>query len=184
MSSTLAGVLMLTGAATFFLGAGIGVARVFIEPDPDEKARLLAEHPVAWRLSQPLYAVGALVAAAGVGPLATEVDATARTLLAVSCALLLVGAVAWSVSVYRRALHPREFALGRLPAGPWVTYVWLTLAGLLLLGAGVLSGGGPDWLGWVVLGADALFVGAYLRFRDLPPLVFYVLLAVVGVAVL
>lgn len=181
MSSTTAGVLLLSGAALFFVGAAIGVPRVFTEPDPDEKARLLAGREVAWRISQPLYALGALVAAAAVGAVAAEHDAT---LLAVSCALLLVGALAWSVSVYRRALHPRDFALGRLSAWPYVTYVWLTFAGLALLGSGILTGIGPDWLGWLVLAGDALFVAAYLRFRDIPPFVFYVLLAVVGVVVL
>jgi hypothetical protein len=175
---------MLSGSALFFFGAAIGVARVFTEPDPEVKARMLAEHELAWRVSQPFYAVGALAAAAGVLVLASEGDGTSATVLAASGALLLVGALAWSVSVLRRAQRPRDFAFGRLPAWPWSTYVWLTFAGLALLGAGILTGTGSDWLGWVVLGADALFVVLYVRFGDIPPFVFYVLLAVVGVAVL
>jgi len=42
----------------------------------------------------------------------------------------------------------------------------------------------PVWLGWVTLTAGAFFLVGYLRFRDIPPFVFYVLLTVVGVAVL
>lgn len=38
--------------------------------------------------------------------------------------------------------------------------------------------------GWMILGADVLFVGAFLRYRDIPPFVFYMLLSVVGLAVL
>ncbi len=183
MSST-AGVLMLTGSALFFFGAAIGVARVFTEPDPDVKVRMLAEHEVAWRVSQPFYAVGALLAAAGVLVLAGESEGTSAALLAVSGALLLVGALAWSVSVLRRAQRPRDFALGLLPAGPWVTYVWLTFAGLALLGLGLLAGTGSAWPGWVVLGADAVAVAAYLRFGDIPPFVFYLVLGFVGIVVL
>ena len=96
----------------------------------------------------------------------------------------MVGALAWSWSVYRRAVQPREFALGRLPGWPFTAYVWLTLAGLLLLGVGLVTGDWRDWLGWVVLGMDALFSVAYLRYGDLPPFVFYLLLAGVGAAVL
>ena len=95
-----------------------------------------------------------------------------------------LGALAWSWSVYRRALRPREFALGQLPGWPFVAYVWLTFAGLFLLGVGILEGNWPDWWGWVILGADALFVAGYLRYRDIPPFVFYLLLTVVGLAVL
>ena len=184
MESTTAGMLMLAGAALFFVGAAIGVPRVFTEPDRDEKVRMLAEGVVWWRVSQPFYAVGALLAALGVGALAAEADGTSGTLLALSSALLVVGALAWSWSVYRRALRPREFALGELPGWPFSVYIWLTFAGLFLLGVGILSGDGPDWLGWAVVAADVLFVGGYVRYRDIPPFVLYLLLSVVGVAVL
>ena len=145
---------------------------------------MLAERMLWWRLGQPLYALGALVAALGVGSLAADGEATSGTWLAVSCALLVFGALAWSWSVYQRALRPREFALGRLPGWPFIAYVRLTFAGLFLLGLGMLTGDSPVWLGWMILGADALFVVVYLRYRDIPPFVFYILLLVVGLAVL
>ena len=63
-------------------------------------------------------------------------------------------------------------------------YVWLTLAGLFLLGVGLLVGDWPAWTGWLTLGTNVVFLAGYLRFGDLPPLVFYVLLTVVGIAVL
>ena len=168
----------------FFVGAGIAVPRVFTEPDRDEKLRMLTERVWWWRLGQPLYALGALVAAVGVGSLAVEDEATSALWLWGAGALLVLGALAWTWSVYRRALSPREFALGQLPGWPFGAYVWLTLAGLLLLGLGILWGDWPAWLGWLVVGADAVFVIGYLRYRDIPPFVFYTLLLVVGLAVL
>ena len=74
--------------------------------------------------------------------------------------------------------------MGGLPGWPFAAYVWLTVAGLFLMGAGLLTGSWADVLGWIVLGADALFVVAYVRYGDIPPFVFYVLLSVVGIAVL
>jgi hypothetical protein len=184
VTSMTSGVLMVSGSVLFLVGAGIAVPRVFTEPDSEQRLRMLAERLWWWRLGQPLYALGALVAALGVGALAADDRATDGTWFQASCALLVLGALAWSLSVYRRAVRPRDFALGRLPGWPFAAYVWLTLCGLLLLGAGLLAGGWPDALGWIVLGADALFVVGYLRYRDIPPFVFYVLLSVVGFAVL
>lgn len=178
-----AGVLMIVGSAVFFLGAAIGVPRVFTEPAPETRLRLLESHLLWWRLSQPLYAGGAVLSALGVGSLAAVTEGPGRTWLWVSCALLVAGAIPWSWSVYLRAQHHRDFALGRLPGWPFATYCWLTFAGLALLGVAFLERG-PQWLGWVVLGADALYVLGYVRYGDIPPFVFYLLLTVVGVAVL
>jgi hypothetical protein len=49
-----------------------------------------------------------------------------------------------------------------------------------LLGAGLLAGGFPAWLGWLTLIADLIFLAGYLWFKDLPPFVFYLLLLLVG----
>jgi hypothetical protein len=175
---------MVAGSVLFFVGASIAVPRVFTEPDRQEKLRMLSEHPWWWRAGQPLYALGAVIAALGVAALAADGEATSRTLLAASSALLVAGALAWSWSAYRRALSPRDFALGQLPGWSFAVYLWLTFGGLALLGPGLLAGGWPAWLGWGVIAADALFVVAYLRYRDIPPFVFYLLLIVVGIAVL
>ena len=150
---------------------------------PESRLRLLESHLLWWRLSQPLYAGGALLAALGVGSLAAEGEGPGTSLLWVSCALLVVGAIAWSWSVYLRAQHHRDFALGRLPGWPFATDCWLTFAGLALLGVGLLERE-PQWLGWVVLGADTLYVLGYLRYGDIPPFVFYLLLSIVGVTLL
>ena len=81
-------------------------------------------------------------------------------------------------------MRPREFALGELPGWPFAVYVWGTFAGLLLLGVGLVLGDWPAWSGWLTLVATALFMGLYVRLGDIPPFVFYVVLIVVGVAVL
>jgi hypothetical protein len=199
-------VLLIGGSMVFLVGAAIGVPRVFMEPDPDARLRLLRARPRAWRWAQPLYAGGPLLAAAGVVVLAAgaghlgtaggggrpgtaggagQLDgagAAPRALVAAAGAALVVGALAWARSVHQRTVRVADFAHGRLPGWPFTTYVLLTVAGLALLGAGLLAGGFPAWLGWLVLAADAMFLAAYLRLRDLPPFVFYLLLLTVGSA--
>jgi hypothetical protein len=68
-----------------------------------------------------------------------------------------------------------------MPGWPFRTYVVLTLAGLAGVGAALLIGTAPTWLGWAVLIADLGYVLLYLATDDLPPSVLYVLLLVVGI---
>jgi hypothetical protein len=60
----------------------------------------------------------------------------------------------------------------------------LTIGGIALLAFGLLAGDFRPWLGWVTLGADAIFLAGYLYVRDIPPFVFYLLFTAVGLAVL
>jgi hypothetical protein len=178
-------VLLILGSTLFLLGAAIGVPRVWSEQDPQARQRLLEEHRGIWRVSQPFYAGGAVIAATGVGYLAADAPAgETRTLFTIACALLIVGALAWSWSVYLRAIRIADFAHGRLPGWPFTTYVWLTITALMLLGVGLLAGGYPAWSGWLTIGAAASFLAIYVRFKDIPPFVFYLLLPMVGVVML
>jgi hypothetical protein len=160
------------------------VPGIWTEPDRAVKVQMLEEGLPRWRVGQPLFGIGALLAALGVGFLAADSASPEQSWFVVSGALLFVGAVAWSWSVLLRGVHPREFALGELPGWPFALYIWLTIAGLAPLGVGLVLSDQPDWTGWLTLGLDALFLATYLRYRDIPPFVFYLLLLVIGVVVL
>ena len=177
----IAGVLFIAGSTIFIFGAGIGVPRIWTEPDPHARLRMLEQRRTMWRIAQPFYGLGAIIAGAGAGYLA--VDATGRTqsLLSVACAAMIVGALAWCWSLYLRGTRIEDFVFGRQPAWPFLTYILLTIAGLALLGAVLLTGDFPTWLGWLVLVADLAFLGAYIGYRDIPPFVFYLVLLVVGI---
>jgi hypothetical protein len=176
------GLLLIVGSVVFLAGAAIGVPGVFTEPDPQARLRLLTEHLVAWRIAQPLYGLGPIIAAAGVGALAAAAPTHAtRTSFAAASLALAVGALAWTWSLYLRGTRVAEFAHGTLPGWPFATYVLLTIGGLALLGLGLLAGRYPAWLGWLTLGADPLFLAGYLWLKDLPPFVYYLLLLLIGV---
>ena len=175
---------MIVGSVVFGIGAAVGVPGVFTQRDPQVRLRMLGERLRAWRIAQPLYGVGPLVAASGVAFLAASSHEGSRAVLAAASVALALGVLPWGWSLYLRGTRVSEFALGTLPGWPFATYVLLTIAGIALLAIGLLIGYFPTWLGWVTLGADVVFLAGYLRFKDIPPFVFYVLLLVVGLAVL
>ena len=180
-----AGSLLIAGSLIFVLGAAIGVPRVFTEADPQERVRLLTEHLTVWRLAQPLYGLGPLVVVVGVGLLAAaSPDRWTRALLIGSGIVLTLGTLAWIWSLYLRGTRAVEFAVRSLPGWPFTTYAVLTMGGLGLLGVGLLGAGTPAWLAWLTIGAAALFLIAYIRFKDIPPFVFYLLFLVVGAVVI
>jgi hypothetical protein len=178
-----AGLLLIGGSTLFLVGAAIAVPRVFMERDPTTRLRMLEERIRIWRAGQPFYALGPIVAGIGVVVLAADASDGDTVLFGIAGAGLVVGALAWSWSVYLRAARVRDFALGNLPWWPFATYVLLTISGLAPLGIGLLAGDYAAWLGWLVLAADVLFLGLYLAMRDIPPFVFYLLLLVVGIAI-
>jgi hypothetical protein len=145
---------------------------------------MLTERLRAWQVAQPLYGIGPVIAAAGVAFLADRSDGGGRAVLAASCAALAIGAAAWGWSVYMRGTRVSEFAFGTLPAWPFTTYVLMTIGGIALLALGLLVGDFRAWLGWLTLSIDVVFLATYLRFKDIPPFVFYLLLTLVGAAVL
>jgi hypothetical protein len=162
-------ILLIVGSTVFLIGAAAGVPGVFTQRDPQVRLRMLTERLRAWQVAQPLYGVGPVIAAAGVAFLAAGSDGGSRAVLTASCAALAFGAVAWGWSLYLRGTRVSEFAFGTLPGWPFATYVLLTTGGIALLAIGLIVGDFQTWLGWLTLGTDVVFLGAYLRFKDIPP---------------
>ena len=180
MSRT-AGEFLIAGSFIFGVGASLGVPRVFMTADPHARLSLLERHSTRWRIAQPVYALGPLFAAAGVGLVAAdEGDTVAQVFCLTASATLVIGAGTWSYSCYLRGTRPEDFAVGNLPGWPFATYVVLTIAGLALFGGGLQAGDYSSWLGWSVVAADLAFLALYAATRDIPPFIFYLLLTFVG----
>jgi hypothetical protein len=155
---------------------------VFTEPEPERRLEMLDADLRRWRIGQPLYAIGPLMTALGIGALAAATSGATRLWLMLAFVLMGLGALMWSWSVYLRFGHVEQFALGELPWWPFAGYVWLTVAALLVLGVGLLTWASPAWGAWVSVAAAILFGLAFARFGDLPPFVFYLVLPVVSVS--
>ena len=134
-------------------------------------------------MSQILFALGALVTAAGVGLLGyRSTEAGPSFPLYAAAAVMMAGALLWSWHVYQRAATPALFTTGQLPAWPFVVYSLLTMVGLTLLGMAILQTGLASWVGWLCIGSAALFLVLALVFRDMPPFVYYLITLTVAVA--
>jgi hypothetical protein len=112
--------LLIVGSVVFMVGAAVGVPKVFTEPDPQTRLRLLTEHPDAWRAAQPLGGLGALIATAGVGYLAAAAPTRGtRATVAAACLALAVGALAWGGRCSCAAPASPSSRPGRCRVGHW-----------------------------------------------------------------
>lgn len=177
-----AGWLILAGVLVFFTGVAFGVPQVFVTRTLEARLALLRSRAGAWRAAQWFYAGGPVLTGVGVLVLAAGWSGPARLLAGGAGGALLAGAMLFSVSCARRGRRIEEFARGELPAGPWLGYVWLTLAGLALLGMASLSY--ETWIGVLLLVAAAAFTILFVIARDIPPFAFYLVLTVFSVWIL
>ena len=68
------------------------------------------------------------------------------------------------------------------PAGPCWAYVMLTEIGLAILGYALLSSDLPSWIGWMLIAGMVLLFVLTLIYRDMPPLMFYLVTLIAGIA--
>jgi hypothetical protein len=98
-----AGALLIIGSLVFDVGAAIGVPSVFTERDAAERLRMLERRAGSWRLAQPLYGLGSIIAAVGVGFLAADSSQPGTSIVfAIASFVLIIGALPWVWSLYLR----------------------------------------------------------------------------------
>ncbi len=177
----LAGVIIGVGSIFFLNAAFLPLSRVYAEPDPAEKLKMIKESERGWPTSQFLFGLGAIVTAVGVGLWSAEMG----DWLAYCCFLaFLLGACFWCWHLYLRTRDPEAFTAGTLPAWHFRAYTFLTQLGLVLLGLFLIMLLGsrvPGWVGWLNLVGSGLLFAAYLLFKDMPPFVYYLLTLVTGI---
>jgi len=97
------------------IGASVGVPTVFMTAATGDRLRLLTEHLVRWRMAQVPYAIGPIMAAAGVAAPGIDGSQAVKVFRLAAGWAMLVGAVAWSYVCYLRAVDPVAFAGGHQP---------------------------------------------------------------------
>jgi hypothetical protein len=183
----LAGIALIVGSLLFLAGVALPVyMKIFTVSDAQSRIQFIRADPTGWAIGNVLIGTGSVVAVVGLVLFARYMQRTQSAgmslagYLAAGAAAL--GAVVWLIDVNDRLVRPEEW-LGSLPA-PIVRvwgYVGSTLIALMITGGVLLRAGHPT-LAWGMLIPSALLLVALLITGDMPPLILYLLMLTLGVA--
>ena len=179
------GMMLIIGSLLFLVAAFMPVSRVYPAQGVEQKMAIIDADRTGWQVSQVLFALSAAVAWAGMGLLAYRFRAFGGSILPLAAvAAAGVGLALWLAYVYLRTIRPEDFVSGLVPGWPFVAYSFLTLLAIFVIGSGMSQPKFPRWLPIFNMGAAALMGLAFLIFKDLPPLLYYVVTLVDGIALL
>ena len=179
------GILIIVGSALFLCAANAPISvRVFAPGrSASHKLDAIRGSPTAWSVTQIMFGLGASITVIGIGVLAYGLGRQPPVwLIWTSVALLTIARVLWLWHLYGRTVDPDAFAEGRWPRWPLLAYFMLTEAGLAIVGYALLRGDLAMWIGWMPIGSMVLLFVLTLIFRDMPPLMFYTVTLILGIA--
>ncbi len=175
-------IIIMVGSVLFLIAAFSPISRVFGIPSPDRKLEIILSAQNQWMIAQILFALGAVVTAAGISIVAYYFrNQPFSTLLNIGAVLLFIGAFLWTWHVYLRAIDPQLFVERGIPVWYFASYTFLTQAGLVLFGIALLRTEIQNWVGWMMIGSMGLFFVLTIIFRDMPPFVYYAITLTTGV---
>jgi hypothetical protein len=184
-SERVSGILIIVGSALFLCAAFSPISSRVFSPgrSATRKLEVIRGSPTAWLVTQILFGLGALVTVIGICVLAYGLGRQPPVwLIWTSVAFLILAVVLWLWHLYGRRVDPVAFAEGRWPRLPFLAYCMLTEMGLAILGYTLLRGYQPTWIGWMLIGSMVLLFVLTLIFRDMPPLMFYLVTLILGIA--
>ena len=156
--------------------AGISpVSWVYLEPDPDQRLRMLRKGQRSWVVGQHVAAAGTAAMPAAFARLAFALPrGRAKACAGTAAVALAAGAPLFVSQLALRAADLERFAARRLPAWPFLAYAWLHVLALGSL-SGALAALPRRKREAAAVGLAALGSGAVLaRTGDIPPFVFYI----------
>lgn len=185
-SQRLSAYLLIAGVAFMLVSFALGLRGIYQTHDLDERVEIIKASKPRWVISQALIAISALLTAGGFFVLNIWLygrsDPWPYTL---GAGAMIIGTISGVIFVYRQTADPLSSYQGAYRAFEFV-YYWLAVGGLLLFGIAFLQAGLPTWLGYLTVGASAIYA-VFLAATDVgfatPGLVF-VLSLVIGVVLL
>ena len=185
-----AGAVATGGSLCWAIGISM-VGNVHATKDAAARLEMLERHRRLWILGQFLAAAGTAATPMGFARFARQLGTepgpsskAGRKLAAVSAAAMLAGGPLFIAALADRAAHLRKFAYREGASWPFLSYAGLQTAGIGALGAALLVSPvkGPAAVGSAV--SAPLFAAILLRYKDIPPFVFYLLELAVGIRLL
>jgi hypothetical protein len=204
----------LVEARTFagLLLAGAGAAGVilvgptaFVPPaiwngSQDVALKLIAEHPVIWRVANAGFVIATVMTAAGLFALPDVVGSRGTPFATAAAVTFALAASLWIVTLAIRltitpavastfvsdgTIDPAYGPLTRLGDALFVAFIFIGSASVVALGAALVLGGALSAVvGWAVAIAGLLIIGSYVWFGDTLPAFIYVPTIATGIALL
>jgi hypothetical protein len=179
------GIVLSIGSLLFLVAAFMPVSRVFVLRSAEQQLAVIAADRSGWQVSQFLFGSGATIAWVGMAMLAYRLKKKNRSafpLLAVAASG--AGLVFWIVYLYLRTISPENFVHDLYPGWLFPAYSFLTLLAIFVLGMQMYRLKFPPWLSLFTMISALLLALAFLLLKDLPPLLYYMVTLVDGIAVL
>ena len=188
--TSLIGLLLISGFVLVLIASTVGPPGLYQEPAADKQVQIIEDHMSRWTASNLLFAIAALVTAAGLLFLSSQLRETATPWLVWSAGLAyLAGAVLWGVFLYQRQIDPGALFSDYTFSPLTVLMVALLIGSLLIYGIAFLQGGYPSWLGYGTVGLMGLiglialiFPGPF--FKYFPPQALYLVTLAAGIVLL
>jgi hypothetical protein len=173
--------LLILGTFLIYTGFGAFPPRIYTEKNTQEKLNLLAAQPRRWVLCQSLVILGGITNVVGaifLLPLFREYGGA--LLVVIGVVVFLLGHVFWIWNLGLRTVHPEEFAKNELPGWLFRVYSILVLLGLASFGAAFWLQGIYQVLGAGLFLGALMILGSFLKFKDMPPFVYYAMTLAIG----
>jgi hypothetical protein len=177
--------LFFLGTVLITFGFGLFPRQIYTSSDIQERSHLLAAMPQRWVLSQSVVILGGLTTMVGSIFLIPHFNGSPGFLLAVLGVLgYVAGQLIWIWNLALRIVKPQKFAGNELPGWLYMTYSILTLSALAAFGAAFRLQGIFVVLGIAVFLAALLVLGLFLKYKDMPPIVYYAISLSMGLGLL
>jgi hypothetical protein len=184
-NNQIAAFLLILGTALTATGFGIFPSQIYTEKSHQVKLGLLASNPQRWRLSQWVVILGGITTVSGSIFLFRLFSGHQGALLpGIGLVGFVLGHVFWIWQLVLRIVQPKLFANDELPGWLFTTYSVLTLFALAGFGVAFWLQGIHQVLGAGIFLGALLVLGLFLKFDSMPPIVYYAMTLVIGLALL
>jgi len=177
--------LLILGTLLAATGFGTFPSIIYTSTNVQEKSALLTAQPRRWVLSQLMVILGALVSVIGSIFLVLLFRESQGMIPAViSAAGFTLGHVFWIWIVGMRIVEPWRQAADEFPDWLFKAFSILTLLGLAGFGVAFWLQGIYLVLGSGIFLVALLILGLFLKFRGMPPIVYFAITLAMGLALL
>lgn len=177
--------LFIAGTALTAAGFGIFPSQIYTEKSNQVKMSLLAAKPQRWILSQSVVILGGITTVAGAIIFFLAFRESQGVLLpGIGMAGFVLGHAFWIWQLVLRIVHPEMFGNDTLPGWLFTTYSILTLLALVAYGIGFWVQGDTLVPGVATSLTSLMVLGLFLKFKTMPPIVYYALTLAIGITLL